>query len=228
LYSVNTMSKRPSTLVTLSLTIVVLLMLASAFTGSVKAQEVITEEEFERRFQENPEALYESCVTNETVTVVTDTSHGTWYALLWKKVRDAEGNPMSHATVTVTVPSDADVKADWFNPWQTGGSVSDQTFWGLAAIWFRWNTDPNRRSITVHVNVYKDGFQPTDEYVTIYGNWRDSSSGCGCRYRCNYFPNTLYPPSTVPEFPVETSLVMSFATAFYLVIKRRKLNVSGI
>lgn len=195
------------------------MVLVLAATSAAKAKVVITEEEFERRFQENPEALYESCIADETVIVVTDTSNGTWYALLWKRVKDVGCKPISCATITVTVPADAEVRADWYDAWEKGGPVNDHTLWGFAVIWFRWNTSPNRKSIRVHITVYKEGFQPIEEDITIYGNWRESS--CLCHYKCNCHINTLYPPPSAPEFPVETSAVLSLATACYLMIKRK-------
>lgn len=204
----------------LVLTAIVVVLIAT-LTGSAMAQELMTEEEFERRFQENPEALYESCIANETTIIVTDTSNGTWYAMFWKIVKDAGCNPIGCATITVAVPPEAKVKANWCDTWQKGGSVNDHTFFGFAVIWFKWNTDPGRKSITVHLTVYKEGYQPVEEDVTIYGNWRDSSHGCCCNYKPNCLINTLYPPPSAPEFPVETSAVLSLATACYLMIRRK-------
>jgi len=192
----------------------------ATLTVSGETQEIIAEEEFETRFQTDPEALYESCIINKTVVVVTESSNGTWYAVLWKKVKDAECNKISCATVTVTVPNEVEVKADWCDNWQMGGSVSDHTLCGFVVIWFRWNTDETANNKTIYVSVFKDGYLPIEEEITIYGQWKEC--GCWCYYKCNKRVNTLIPPSPVPEFSFATPLAMSIGTSIYFAFRRIK------
>jgi len=149
------------------------------------------------------------------------------YAILVVTVKDCETHePLEDALVTVTVPNGVHIRGSLHESWQTG-SLSKKTvlfppkpcWWphnkkwpktALAIFFIKWKRGSHGcKPITVTINISKAGYL-SKEYKAEIKNSLNLEHQCLQRI-----------PPSAPEFPAETGVILSFATAGYLMMKRK-------
>lgn len=174
-------------------------------------QEIIDEDEFETRFEEDPEALIAGLEANATVVVPAPADHECRFSLLCKKVKYENGDPVSGAEVTLLGSNYPDMKirkgSDWVAP-----PVSKTTNkWGCVCFLILWNDFPPE-DIEVTIRVRKGDYEHEKTH-TINGN-----TG---HYWFMKIYNWIRPPG-VPELALTTPLFTSIGAVAYFWFRRKR------
>jgi hypothetical protein len=193
-----------------ALAIFLFLMVVSTAVHA-EEQEIIDEDELETKFAEDSEALLASLEANTTVVVPVPDEHECRFAILWKKVRYKNGQPVSGATVTISSDYDGTKIRIGFLQWVDPPITKTTNRRGSVCFIILWNSHPPE-SIVVTIAVSKDGYAHTEE-VRLMGK--------PCCYEFKCIRNEIPPPPSAPELALTTPIVTSIGAAAYFWFRRK-------
>lgn len=176
-----------------------------------EGQEFINEDEFETRFEEDPEGLIASIEANTTVVVPAPDDHECRFSLLCKKVKYENGQPVSGAEVTLVgsnYPIQIKNGGEWVDPPVTKTTNS----WGCVCFCILWNHFPPD-SIEVTIRVRKGDHEHEKTHMINGNNWH---------YWFIKIYNWIPPPDGVPELALTTPIVISIGAVAYFLFRRRR------
>lgn len=191
---------------------IALCLMVFARAVCAEEQEIINEDEFEAEFSENSETLLANLEANTTVIVPIPDDHECRFAVLWKKVKYENGQPVSGATVTLDSSYEGTKIRIGFLTWTDPPVTKTTDKYGSVSFLVLWDSNPPE-SITVTITVSKDGYEHTEE-VQLGGK-------LSCyKFKCVH--NEISPHPSAPEFELATPIVTSIGAATYLWFRRRR------
>ena len=194
--------------------VVAIALFLMMFVTAVHAegQEIINEDELETRFAENSEALLASLEANTTVVIPAPDDHECRFAILWKKVKYANGLPVPGASVTLDSSYEGTKVRVGFLQWADPPVTKTTNKRGSVCFVILWNNDPPE-NIEVTLTVSKNGYEHT-ESVELEGKIPCYSFKC--------IHNEIPPPPDVPELALTTPIVTSIGAVAYFWFRRRR------